>query len=98
MAKYDYDVVVVGGGPCGSQAAKTAAEKGLKTILLEEDPQIGLPEHCVGVMPGTSRGFLEELIKKMDKRAVITKVKARRIYAPNGKMVEERPLPTQVPG
>ena len=97
MNKYDYDVVVVGGGPCGSSVARTAAEKGLKTILLEEDPQIGLPEHCVGVMPGTKSGFLEKLLKKMDKRVVITKVKARRIYAPNGKMVEERPLPDPGP-
>ncbi len=64
MNAYDYDVVVVGGGPCGASAAKTAAEKGLKTILLEEHPQIGLPEHCVGVMPGTESGFLEELLKK----------------------------------
>ncbi len=97
MAKYDYDVVVVGGGPCGSQAAKTAAEKGLRTILLEEDPQIGLPEHCVGVMPGTKSGILENLLKIMDQRVVLTKVKARRIYAPNGKMVEERPLPEPGP-
>ena len=97
MNKYDYDVVVVGSGPCGASAAKTAAEKGLKTILLEEDPQIGLPEHCVGVMPGTESGFLEELLKKMDQRVVITKVKARRIYAPDGKIVEERPLPEPGP-
>lgn len=97
MNAYDYDVVVVGGGPCGASAAKTAAEKGLKTILFEEHPQIGLPEHCEGVMPGTERGFLEELLTKMDKRVVIAKVKGRRIYAPNGKVVEERPLPEPGP-
>ena len=30
-----YDVIVVGGGPGGSAAAKEAAYSGLKTIVLE---------------------------------------------------------------
>ena len=30
-----YDLIVVGGGPGGSVAAKTAAESGLKTIFFE---------------------------------------------------------------
>ncbi len=30
-----WDVVVVGGGPGGAYAAKTAAEKGLKTVFFE---------------------------------------------------------------
>ena len=34
MAKR-YDVVIVGGGPGGAMAAKTAAENGLRTVLLE---------------------------------------------------------------
>lgn len=36
-----YDVVVVGGGPGGSMAAKTAAEKGLKTVFLERGRKPG---------------------------------------------------------
>ena len=32
-----YDVIVVGGGPSGSLAAKTCAEKGLKVLLLEKE-------------------------------------------------------------
>ena len=31
----NYDILVVGGGPGGSIAGKTAAEKGLKTIIFE---------------------------------------------------------------
>jgi flavin-dependent dehydrogenase len=36
-----WDVVVVGGGPGGSYAAKTAAEKGLKTIFFERGRKPG---------------------------------------------------------
>ena len=40
------DVLVVGGGPAGSSAARAAAKKGAKTILIEEDPEIGKPVQC----------------------------------------------------
>jgi len=40
------DVLVVGGGPAGSSAARAAAKKGLKTILIEEDEEIGVPIKC----------------------------------------------------
>jgi flavin-dependent dehydrogenase len=36
-----WDVVVVGGGPGGSYAAKTAAEKGLKTVFFERGEKPG---------------------------------------------------------
>lgn len=58
----EYDVVVVGGGPCGSSAAKAAAEKGMKTIMLEEHPEIGIPEHCPGILAKTADGYLENLL------------------------------------
>lgn len=84
----EYDVIVVGAGPCGSSAAKYAADRGAKTILIEEHPQIGLPEHCVGLMAGTSSRFLEELVKTMEKRVAVRKVTARRIYSPGGRCAE----------
>ena len=36
-------MVVVGAGPAGSLAAKVAAEKGAKTIILERNQAIGIP-------------------------------------------------------
>lgn len=44
--KIECDVLVVGGGPAGSSAARATAKKGLKTILIEEDKEIGVPVQC----------------------------------------------------
>lgn len=40
------DVLVVGGGPAGCSTARAAAKKGLITILIEEDKEIGDPVQC----------------------------------------------------
>jgi digeranylgeranylglycerophospholipid reductase len=42
----EYDVIVVGAGPGGSWAAKTAAEKGASVLLLEKDREVGVPVRC----------------------------------------------------
>jgi flavin-dependent dehydrogenase len=36
-----YDAAIIGGGPAGLMAAKTASEGGLKTVLLEKRPSVG---------------------------------------------------------
>ncbi|NIS60056.1 MAG: FAD-dependent oxidoreductase, partial [Proteobacteria bacterium] len=33
----EYDVIIVGAGPAGSTTARSCAEKGLKTLLIEKD-------------------------------------------------------------
>lgn len=40
------DVLVVGAGPAGSSTALFAAKHGLKTILIEEHPEVGFPVQC----------------------------------------------------
>ncbi|MCK5258758.1 MAG: NAD(P)/FAD-dependent oxidoreductase [Thermoplasmatales archaeon] len=40
------DVLVVGAGPAGSSAARAAAKKGLKTILIDKKEKIGNPVEC----------------------------------------------------
>ncbi|HDQ06459.1 MAG TPA: NAD(P)/FAD-dependent oxidoreductase [Candidatus Bathyarchaeota archaeon] len=42
------DIVVVGGGPCGSYAAYTAAKLGAEVLVCEEHETIGAPRHCAG--------------------------------------------------
>ncbi|MBI5034310.1 MAG: geranylgeranyl reductase family protein [Chloroflexi bacterium] len=41
-----YDVVVVGAGPGGSIAARTAAKAGLSVLLIEKRQEIGSPVRC----------------------------------------------------
>lgn len=41
MAKYDYDVIVIGAGPGGSTCAALLAKWGLKTLVLDKNPRAG---------------------------------------------------------
>jgi flavin-dependent dehydrogenase len=45
-----FDLVVVGSGPAGSRLAARVAEAGLRTLLVEEHEQVGLPVHCTGIV------------------------------------------------
>lgn len=42
------DVVVVGGGPCGSFSALKLAKLGADVNVFEEHSEIGVPSHCAG--------------------------------------------------
>jgi len=41
MAKYDYDIGVIGGGAAGLTVASGASQLGLKTLLIEKEPKLG---------------------------------------------------------
>lgn len=42
------DVIVVGGGPCGSFAALNLSKLGIDVTVFEEHSEIGVPSHCAG--------------------------------------------------
>jgi digeranylgeranylglycerophospholipid reductase len=44
--KPDYDAVIIGAGPAGSIAARTIAQAGLTTLLVEKRQEIGSPVRC----------------------------------------------------
>jgi geranylgeranyl reductase family protein len=46
-----YDAIVVGAGPAGSSAARTAAERGLKVLLVDRELEIGVPDKCGEFLP-----------------------------------------------
>ncbi|MHA1310013.1 MAG: NAD(P)/FAD-dependent oxidoreductase [Candidatus Helarchaeota archaeon] len=61
-----YDVIVVGGGPGGSIAGKTAAENGLKTIIFERGQNPGEKNASgVGLTPKIWRDF-PDIMKEMN--------------------------------
>src|SRR2546427_10098631 len=41
-----YDVIVVGAGPAGGTAARYAARRGLKVLLVDKRKEIGVPVQC----------------------------------------------------
>ena len=46
----DYDVLIAGGSISGLLAAREIAAGGLSVLVLEDDPEIGTPEHCGGLV------------------------------------------------
>ena len=44
----DVDVLIVGGGPAGLAAAEAAASRGVRTLVLERQNEIGYPVHTSG--------------------------------------------------
>ncbi|MHA2365438.1 MAG: NAD(P)-binding protein, partial [Candidatus Hodarchaeales archaeon] len=51
-----FDVAIVGAGPAGLSAATLTAKIGLKTVVFEEHPVIGIPVQCG---EGVSRQLLD---------------------------------------
>lgn len=78
--KNDYDVIVVGGGPSGSIAARSAAERGVSVILLEKDRDVGYPVRCGEAI---SKAGVEEFIKP-DPKWIAATISKFSFNAPNG--------------
>jgi len=82
--KNKYDVLVIGGGPAGALAGKTAAEKGLSALIVEKRPAIGAPVRCA---EGIGKEALQEFIDP-DPRWISADMKGADIVAPDGFMMK----------
>ena len=82
--KSNYDVIVVGAGPAGSIAARTAARAGLDVLLIEKRQEIGDPVRCA---EGTGKEGLAKFIEA-DPAWISAEVKSARIYSPDGSFVD----------
>ncbi len=85
--KSTYDMLVIGGGPGGAYAAKTAAEKGLSVLMVEKRPAPGVPVRCA---EGVGKELLREFMKP-DERWVAAEIERAHLIAPDGFKMELNP-------
>ena len=76
----DYDIVVVGGGPCGATAAADAAKAGYRVALLDRDGRI---KPCGGAIPPV---LMREFA--IPESLLVAKAKSARIIAPSTRSVD----------
>ncbi|MFQ5573127.1 MAG: NAD(P)/FAD-dependent oxidoreductase, partial [Nitrosopumilaceae archaeon] len=77
----DYDVVIAGGSIAGLFCAREIANKGHSILVLEEDYEIGTPEHCGGLV---STSGLEELGVIPRSKTFDHMIESADVFAPNG--------------
>jgi digeranylgeranylglycerophospholipid reductase len=75
-----YDIIVVGAGPAGSIAARTAAELGVSVLMLEKDREVGYPVRCGEAI---SKSGVEEFIAP-DPKWIAASISRFSFNAPDG--------------
>ena len=78
----NYDAVVAGGSVAGLLCAREIASVGNKVLVIEEDYEIGTPEHCGGLV--STKG-LEKLGIIPFSKTFDHLIESAKITAPNGK-------------
>ncbi|WP_101476941.1 NAD(P)/FAD-dependent oxidoreductase [Candidatus Nitrosotalea bavarica] len=89
----DYDVVIAGGSVAGLLCAREIAAKNHKVLVIEEDHEIGTPEHCGGVV---SIPAMEDLGIIPMRATLDNKIRSAKIVAPSGKSFTLDARPQQV--
>jgi len=77
-----YDVVIAGGSIAGLLCAREVANNGYSVLVLEEDYEIGTPEHCGGLV---SIMALEELGIIPHRKTFVHYIESAEIFSPAGK-------------
>src|SRR2546428_218019 len=89
----DYDVVVAGGSVAGLLCAREIASHNHKVLVIEEDSEIGTPEHCGGVV---SISAIDELGIIPLRSTLDNKIRSADIVSPSGTRFTLDARPQQV--
>jgi len=76
----NYDCIVVGGGPVGAVAARSAACNGARVLLVEKGGAPTYPDRCTGIV---SPRLLQEA--DLDSSVVLREIRGGIIHAPNSR-------------
>jgi len=76
-----FDVVIAGGSIAGLLSAREIASNGFSVLVIEEDYEIGTPEHCGGLV---SIAGLEELGVIPFRKTFDHMIESAQISAPDG--------------
>jgi geranylgeranyl reductase family protein len=77
------DVLIIGGGPGGLEAARLLSGDGFDVALFEEHPTSGDPVHCTGVLAVEA---FDELA--LPRHVILNPLRTARFFAPSGESVE----------
>lgn len=89
----DYDVVIAGGSVAGLLCAREIASKNHSVLVIEEDSEIGTPEHCGGVV---SIPAMDDLGIIPMRATLDNKIRSAKIVGPSGKNFTLDARPQQV--
>lgn len=79
-----YDAVIAGGSIAGLLCAREIAQKGFSVLVLEEDFEVGTPEHCSGLV---SSAGLDDLGIVPSQKTLEHMVGSAELFAPGGKSI-----------
>jgi geranylgeranyl reductase family protein len=82
---FDFDVVIVGGGPIGSTLAYEISKKGFSVCIFDKKKEIGIPLQCAGIV---SKRLKE--VNEIPKDYILNKIKGAFLHSPNHKLKVEK--------
>jgi geranylgeranyl reductase family protein len=78
---FEYDSIIVGGGPIGGFIAGEIADKNFNVAVIEKNKEIGIPMNCAGLV--TPRVF--DILKISKTQVCENEIKGANIHSPSGK-------------
>ena len=80
----EYDVVIAGGSISGLLTAREIARNGNSVLVLEENFEIGTPDHCGGLVSKTA---LNDLGINPSQKTFDSAINSAKIFSPSGKNI-----------